>query len=267
MALVPGLALGACLPQDQSGPDFVGPPPERDFVGPLPGPEPGGTHLDAFDRFMDEIPDDEEWYARHAAMIETESAWAPEAESPYAQGWSQFTPPTRGDWWPKVPGCAELAVSDPFNRRCSVLAMNLYMEWLYQTALRMVQEHEAALRMARKGYNGGMGWQMRERKLCLVTPGCDPDNWRHIEALCREAGRSEASCRENNAYPEKIARAEPKYRERKKRRALRVLGKVAKTAARTAVAVSPSPVGIDDVQRARKAARGIRGRMPGPGRD
>ena len=214
---------------------------------------------------MDEIPDDEEWYARHAAMLETESGLRPDAESRYAQGWAQFTPPTRGDWWPKVPGCAELVETDPFNQRCAVLAMNLYMEWLYARSLRMVQEHETALRMARKGYNGGLGWQMREHKLCLATPGCNPDNWRHLEALCREAGRSEASCRENSAYPEKIARAEPKYRERKKKRALRVLGGIAKAAARTAVAVSPSPVGLDDLQRARKAARGVRDRLPGPG--
>ena len=208
---------------------------------------------------MDQIPGDEEWYARHAAMLETESAFRPGAESRYAQGWAQFTPPTRGDWWPKVPGCAELAETDPFNQRCNVLAMNLYMEWLYMRARRMAAEHETALRMARKGYNGGLGWQMREHKLCQATPGCDPNNWRHLEALCREAGRSEAACRENASYPEKIARAEPKYRERKKKRALRVLGGIAKAAARTAVAVSPSPVGLDDLQRARRA---VRGRMP-----
>ena len=222
----------------------------------------GWAPLDAFDAFMDEIPGDEEWYARHAGMVEAESAWRPRAESPYAQGWAQFTPPTRGDWWPKVPGCAELVESDPFNQRCNVLAMNLYMEWLYARSLRMTQEHETALRMARAGYNGGFGWQMKQHKLCLVTPGCDPNNWQHLAALCREAGRSEASCRENNAYPGKIAKAEPKYRERKKKRAaLRVLGKIAHAAARTAVAVSPSPVGIDDLQRVRKGVRDARGRV------
>lgn len=209
---------------------------------------------------MDEIPDDEEWYARHAGMLETESGWNVKAESPWAQGWAQFTPPTRGDWWPKVPGCAELVESDPFNERCSVLAMNLYMEWLYQRSLRMVQDSRAALAMARRGYNGGLGWQMREHKLCLATPGCDPADSRHMQALCREAGRSEAACRENYSYAPKIERAEPKYRPRKKKRALRVLGKIAKTGAKAAVSMSPSPIGIDDVQRARKAVR----RLPRP---
>ena len=221
---------------------------------------PGAAYhpLDVFDACMDETGD-EEWYARHAGLTEAESGWDPRAESPWAQGWCQFTPPTRGDWWPKVPGCAELVESDPFNERCSVLAMNLYMEHLYMRSLRMVQEHEAALAMARRAYNGGLGWQIREYKLCLATPGCDPGNPQHMAALCREAGRSEAACRENHSYAAKIERAEPKYRERKKKRkALRALGGIAKAAARTAVAVSPSPVGLDDLQRAARAARGRR---------
>lgn len=215
----------------------------------------GWEPLDVFDWFMDEIPGDEEWYARHAGMLETESGWRKDAESPWAQGWAQFTPPTRGDWWPKVPGCAGLAETDPFNQRCSVLAMNLYMEWLYMKSLRMVQDARGALAMARRAYNGGLGWQMREHKLCAATPGCDPGNPEHMAALCREAGRSEGACRENHSYAAKIERAEPKYRERKKKRALRVLGRVAKAAARTAVAVSPSPVGLDDVQRIRRSVR------------
>ncbi len=233
------------------------------FMGPLPEGERWG-HLDAFDAFMDEIPGDEEWYARHAGLIETESAWRREAESPWAQGWAQFTPPTRGDWWPKAPGCADLAESDPFNERCSVLAMNLYMEWLYMRSLRMVQQHEAALAMARRAYNGGLGWQQREYKLCLATPGCDPNNPQHMAALCREAGRSEAACRENHSYAAKIERAEPKYRERKKKRGLRILGRAAKAAARAAVAISPSPVGLDDALGAGRALRKPRSGRQGP---
>jgi len=223
--------------------------------------------LHTFDAFMDELSGDEEWYARHAAMVETESGWQIEAESPWAQGWSQFTPPTRGDWWPRVPGCAELVESDPFDQRCNVLAMHLYMEHLHARSLRMVQDERAALAMARRAYNGGLGWQMREHKLCLATPGCNPGNPQHMQALCREAGRSEAACRENYSYAPKIERAEAKYRPRKKKRALRVLGGIAKAAAKTAVAVSPSPVGIDDLQRVRKGVRDARGRVQDLRRD
>lgn len=146
-------------------------------------------------------------------MIEAESGWAASAESPYAQGWSQFTPPTRGDWWRKVPGCAG---ADPFDRRCNVLAMHLYMQWLYRRSVAMVHAHDAALAMARRGYNGGLGWQQREHRLCLATPGCDPADWRHLAQLCMEAGRSEAACAENSSYPLKIEKAEPKHRRRGK---------------------------------------------------
>ena len=222
------------------------------------GPVQGGLEpLDVFDHYMNSIPDDEEWYARHAAMIEVESGWTVRAESPWAQGWSQFTPPTRGDWWPRVPGCAERVETDPYDMRCSVLAMNLYMEWLYQRSRRLTHDHGTALRIARAGYNGGLGWQLRQYRLCLATPGCDPNNWQHLAALCREAGRSAAACRENNAYPEKIARAEPRYYERKQKRKL--LGRILKIGLKAAVAVSPSPVGIGDVQRVRKAVRSMRG--------
>ena len=182
-------------------------------MGPLPsGPDP----LDFFGAVMDEIGN-EEWYARHAAMIDTESGWKVKAESPWAQGWAQFTPPTRGDIWPKIAGCAD---ADPFDTHCSILAMDFYMRSLMRRSLQMVQNERAALAMARRAYNGGLGWQIREHKLCLATPGCDPGNSQHMQALCREAGRSEAACRENYSYAPKIERAEAKYRPRKKKRGL-----------------------------------------------
>ena len=168
--------------------------------------------LTLFDSVMDEVGAGD-WYVEHAAMIDAESGWLTTAESPYAQGWSQFTPPTRGDWWKKIPGCED---ADPFDPRCNAMAMDLYMRYLYRRSVAMVHAHEAALAMARRAYNGGLGWQMREHKLCLATPGCDPGNWQHLAALCMEAGRSEAACAENSQYPLKIEKAEPKYRKRKK---------------------------------------------------
>ena len=171
---------------------------------------PDGMTL--FDSVMDEIEADR-WYVEHAAMIHAESGFSVHAESPYAQGWSQFTPPTRGDWWRKIPGCED---ADPFDPRCSAMAMDLYMRYLYRRSLAMTQRHDSAMAMARRSYNGGLGWQIREHRLCLATPGCDPDNWRHLAQLCREAGRSEAACRENSEYPLKVQRAEPMYRKRKK---------------------------------------------------
>ena len=172
-----------------------------------------------YDSVLDELhgPGGGEWYPRHAAMIQVESAWRVRAESPWAQGWAQFTPPTRSDIWTKIAGCEQ---ADPFDTHCSTLAMDLYMRSLLRRSLQLVQDERAALAMARRAYNGGLGWQIRERDLCLTTPGCDPGNPEHMAALCREAGRSEAACRENHSYAAKIERAEPAYRERKKKRGL-----------------------------------------------
>lgn len=172
-----------------------------------------------YDAVLDELhgPGGGEWYARHAALFKIESDWLTDAESPWAQGWAQFTPPTRGDIWSKIAGCAE---ADPFDTYCAILAADLYMRSLQLRSLQLVQDERAALAMARRAYNGGLGWQIRERKLCLVTPGCDPRNAEHMAALCREAGRSEAACRENHSYAAKIERAEPAYRERKRKRGL-----------------------------------------------
>ena len=165
-----------------------------------------------FDAFIDEIGA-QEWYAQHAAMVQAESAWRVYAESPYAQGWAQFTPPTRGDWWKRIPGCED---ADPFDPRCNILAMDIYMRHLYRRSLAMTQNPDSAMAMARRSYNGGLGWQIREHRLCLATPGCDPDDWEHLARLCMEAGRSEAACAENSSYPLKIEKAEPAYRKRRK---------------------------------------------------
>lgn len=157
------------------------------------------------------------WLARHAGMVEGESGYRVDAESPWAQGWAQFTEPTRGDVWTRIAGCAG---ADPFDPYCGALAMDLYMRGLYTRSQRLVQHPRAALAMARRAYNGGLGWQIREHKLCLATPGCDPGNPQHMAALCREAGRSEAACRENHSYAGKIERFEAQHRERQKKRGL-----------------------------------------------
>ena len=160
------------------------------------------------------------WRDRHAGMIETESAWRVRAESPWAQGISQFTPPTRGDVWPRIEHCGG---ADPFDPWCNAMAMDLYMRDLYRAASRRLQAADATgggrqvLAMARRGYNGGMGWQYRELKLCLATPGCDPSRPDHMAAVCREAGRSESACAENHGYDAKVARFEAQHRAKRKR--------------------------------------------------
>lgn len=181
------------------------------------GPVRGGPSSRAvFEAAMDHLgAGGDEWYARHAGMIETESSWNVRAESPWAQGTAQFTPPTRGDVWPRIAGCAD---ADPFDPWCNALGMDLYMRGLYRRAVPVTGDRRQALAVARKAYNGGLGWQLKELRLCLATPGCDPARPDHLAALCREAGRSEAACRENHSYAGKVARAEAKYRPDRDRR-------------------------------------------------
>lgn len=175
-------------------------------------------HYALFDQVIAEIGSEgEAMYADHAAMIQVESAWNVYAESPFAQGWAQFTPPTREDWWKRIPGCEN---AQPFDPRCNILAMHIYNQWLLKKAIAMTAQLETAQMMQRAGYNGGMGWQMRQHKMCLSTPGCDPNNWQHLSALCMEVGRSEANCHENNSYPQKIAAVAPQFRKQKKKRGI-----------------------------------------------
>jgi len=139
----------------------------------------------------------------HTAQVEAESSYRVLAESPWAQGLSQFTKPTRGDWWPRVPGCEEM-VDFPFDPMCNLLAQRRYMQWLFAKFISMgFPAHEARL-LALRAYNGGLGWNLREIKACRATAGCDPSDQRDLAEVCRAAGRSHESCRENTRYPEVI---------------------------------------------------------------
>lgn len=204
------LAAAAASAQPQPDP----PAGTADLPPGVHGPVRGGPSPQAvFAEAMARLGESEGvWWARHAAQIETESSWRVRAESPWAQGLAQFTAPTRGDVWPRVPGCA---AADPFDPWCNTLAMHAYMESLLRSSTRLTGDRRTALAVARKSYNGGLGWQQREHRLCLATPGCDPARPDHLAALCREAGRSESACRENHAYAAKVARAEPKYRRKR----------------------------------------------------
>lgn len=171
---------------------------------------PGAQSMPGVDEFaagtLREAGVTDEWLVRHMAMLETESNYEILATSPYAKGLAQFTDPTRGDWWPRVPGCED-RIDHPFDPICNILAMRAYMRWLVKMSLSMGLGEDQAVVMAQRGYNGGFGWQQREYRLCQATPGCDPHSWRDLVEICRAAGRSEAACRENGHYPVKIAKA------------------------------------------------------------
>ena len=145
-------------------------------------------------------PDEVIW---HTAQVEQESSFRTLAESPWAKGLAQFTDPTRGDWWPRVPGCEDM-VDFPFDPMCNLLAMRKYMLWLYDKSIAMGIPPRDAHVLSRRGYNGGFGWNQREYRLCQATFGCDPTRWRDLVEICQATGRSHAACRENSEYPVRI---------------------------------------------------------------
>lgn len=142
-----------------------------------------------------------------AAQIEIESAWKPEARSRFAAGLAQFTPPTWGDWAPRV-GCEGAPETDP---ECSMLAQYAYMRALLQSkSCRSMHSIAAQWICAWRAYNGGLGYINREVRACATVRGCDPTDPADIERLCT-AIRADWACRENLAYAPKIIEAMQRY--------------------------------------------------------
>ncbi|UPG87011.1 transglycosylase SLT domain-containing protein [Luteibacter aegosomatis] len=132
------------------------------------------------------------------AQIEQESAWRPNARSPYAGGLAQFTADTASDmarWYP------ELGPADPYDPRWAIRALVRYDYRLYNGVLgaRSECDHWA---MTLSAYNGGAGWLSRDRALCSRVSACDPSRWwGHVE---RQSQRASWALTENRAYPSRI---------------------------------------------------------------
>lgn len=147
--------------------------------------------------------------ARLAAQIHQESAWKPWAESPYAQGLTQFTPAT-AKWVPEI--CPSLDGVDPWNTNWAIEAQVCYMHWLYRRVLPFKgggQLQECSKwAFALRAYNGGEGWLQRERAQTR-TRGDDPNDWLRVE---RYRSRGAAFHKENIGYPRRILLTlEPAY--------------------------------------------------------
>lgn len=147
--------------------------------------------------------------ARLAAQIHQESAWNPRAESPYAQGLTQFTPST-ARWIPGV--CPQVGPPDVWDADWSLRAQACYMAWLHA---RIVPYRYAGgmtdctrWHFALRGYNGGLGWLNKER-LKTQRAGADGNDWRDVE---RHRVRAGWAHRENIGYPRRILLTlEPAY--------------------------------------------------------
>lgn len=134
-----------------------------------------------------------------SGQVEQESAWAPNATSPFAQGLAQFTPAT-ADWisgaYPK-----ELGAAAPFSPEWALRALVLYDRRIYD-GVAGAKDECSRWAMTLAGYNGGPGWLARDRALCGNVAGCDQGRWfGHVEL---HTNRAAWAAKENRGYPRRI---------------------------------------------------------------
>jgi len=99
-----------------------------------------------------------EWIRELAAQVDAESAWNPDAESPFARGLAQFTPATAADWDHWCKGWQE-AGSDWRHPKPQLRCQIAYLEWIS----RFLQRSDLDSWEGRwAAYNAGPGWVPRE---------------------------------------------------------------------------------------------------------
>jgi hypothetical protein len=141
-----------------------------------------------------------------AAQIHQESAWRPDAQSPFAQGLTQFTPGT-AKWiagvYPK-----ELGDANPFNPGWAIRALVRYDRWLWDRNPAATDCDRFAF--ALESYNAGLGWVQKETKEAIRRGAPVGVWWGEREKVCLRAGWA---CKESRDYPKRILlKHQPVYR-------------------------------------------------------
>jgi len=142
-----------------------------------------------------------------AGQVHQESGWRADARSGAgAEGLAQMMPGTAA--WLAETRPRELHPAQPYNPGWALRALVTYDAWL----LARVPGASACERwaFALSGYNGGLGWVQRDRRLAHEA-GADPDRWwGEVEHHTARAGWAR---RENRAYVRRIlTELEPRYR-------------------------------------------------------
>ena len=144
-----------------------------------------------------------------AAQIEQESAWNPDAESPYAQGLAQFTPVTAkqmGAWYPR-----ELKPANSWNPDWALMAQAKYMKrfegyWIMRDANTECDLWAFAL----SAYNGGLG-NLKKDVYKAAEEDRDTGAWFGERGVADVRTRAEWAQEENREYPVRIMRKQAKY--------------------------------------------------------
>lgn len=98
-----------------------------------------------------------------AAQIHQESAWKPDAKSPYANGLAQFTPAT-ADWISGI--YPALAANAPFSPQWALKAVVIYDKHLYAAVTGSTDCDRWAFTLS--SYNGGLGNLKKDMRLCAA---------------------------------------------------------------------------------------------------
>ncbi|EAS1642583.1 lytic transglycosylase domain-containing protein [Salmonella enterica] len=144
--------------------------------------------------------------ADFAAQLHQESGWNPVARSPVgAQGLAQFMPLTAAWISGLMP---HLAAREPYNPGWAIRALVSYDRWLWQRV--SASDNCERMAMVLSGYNGGLGWVQRDKRLAMQQ-GLDSTRWfGHVATV--NSGRSAANWHENRHYPQRILRElAPRY--------------------------------------------------------
>ena len=141
--------------------------------------------------------------ALYAAQVHKESSWRDDAESPYAQGLTQFTPDT-ANW--AAQRWQSLRPANVWSPGWALRAMILYDGFLRE---RVGGANEcAAWSLTLSAYNGGLTNTRRDVKLAELR-GANPRLWwGHVE---RYSARAEWAYRENRNYPRRILELQETY--------------------------------------------------------
>jgi soluble lytic murein transglycosylase-like protein len=132
-----------------------------------------------------------------AAQIHQESRWNKNAKSAFAGGLAQFTPDTAN--WISGAYPQSLGANQPYNPAWAIRALVTYDKQLYDQA-----KSDAPCDKMWKalwGYNGGMGWVVRDEKLAAKS-GANIRIAKEVEPF--NAGRAPAYFKENRDYPRAI---------------------------------------------------------------
>jgi soluble lytic murein transglycosylase-like protein len=143
--------------------------------------------------------------AMFAGQLTQESQFNPNARSHVgAQGLAQFMPAT-AQWLTKA-APKDFPTANSLDPEWSIRALVWYDYWLYKRVPMYSEVDENRWAAALSGYNGGLGYTMKDAKLgkCSTWWGCG-------EFV--NDGRSASNLAENRAYPQRIIRVwEPAYK-------------------------------------------------------